>query len=90
MAEPVFGGLLEIRIDRELNAAAFLRLVSHIHVPDFAAEAVDLDEAIAVPPHQHWVERLLDTRLPDDGTGFQPLVLRTSELRLRHLTDVTE
>ena len=77
--EPIFGGLLQIGVDGQLQPSAFDRLLRTNFV-ELAAEAVDDDEAIAIGAHQILVEGLLDARLSDDGAGLHALVFRSRQL----------
>jgi hypothetical protein len=89
MPEAIFGGLLEIRVDGELHAAAFLRgaLIDQLDLP---ANAVDDDVLVAIGSHEQSVERLLDSGVSDNRPGLDPLILGVLQLRLGHLAHVSE
>jgi hypothetical protein len=65
VAEAVFRGLLQVVVDRQLNAAAFVRL-NLIEGADLAAHAVDDNALGAVLAHEQSVVGLLDALLADD------------------------
>ena len=87
--EAVFGGPLQVGVDRQLQALPF-DCVLLAHLLDLPAETVDAHVPVAVGSHEQAVERLLDTRLADDRAGLQVGELGTLELTLGHFADVAE
>ena len=86
MAEAVLGGLLQVVVDRQLDAAALDR--RHlVERADFAAHAVDDDALGAVLAHQQLVVDLLDARLADDVAAR---MIAVADLRVAGLADVAE
>ena len=85
--EPVLERLLQVVVDRQRDALAFVRRVL-LERPDFAPDAVDDDAPGAVLAHQQRVVDLFDPRLPDDVAALQAVAV--GHLRVADFADVAE
>ncbi len=89
--EAFLGRALHVGVDRQLDAAAFLRRGVSWAIAHLAAAAVDDDDAIAVAAHQEPVIGALDPVLPDHRSRLRrPTYSGRGEIGLADFAHVAE